>query len=211
MPGRSTRCRLSAAVLAVGLGVVTLTGCGSGAVAASPTAPSPAATSTPTPTSGSPTPATGLLMAASAPVRVQIPAIGVDSELIDLGLQDDGTLEVPPTGFPAGWFTDAPTPGERGPAVIAGHVDWGGSPGVFYDLRHVVAGDEISVLRADGSTAVFRVAEVGQYDKDSFPTAAVYGDLDHAGLRVITCGGAFDQAARSYVDNTVVFADLVTG
>jgi sortase (surface protein transpeptidase) len=196
-------------VLGVALAVlVAATGGCAGGSAAAPPPPAEAATvaAVPAPATAPPT-----VLAASPPVRVQIPAIGVDSELIELGLQDDGTLEVPPTGFPAGWFTDAPTPGERGPAVIAGHVDWGGSPGVFYDLRHVVAGDEISVLRADGSTAVFRVAEVGQYDKDSFPTAAVYGDLDHAGLRVITCGGAFDQAARSYVDNTVVFADLVTG
>lgn len=149
-----------------------------------------------------------MVMTASRPVRVRIPAIGVDSELMDLGLQDDGTLEVPPTGFPAGWFTGAPTPGERGPAVLAGHVDWGGSPGVFADLRDVVAGDEIEVLREDGSTAVFRVREVGQYAKNDFPTAAVYSDLDHAGLRVITCGGSFDRQAGSYRDNTVVFAEL---
>ena len=150
------------------------------------------------------------VMAQSRPVRVLIPAIRVDSELMSLGLQADGTLQVPAAGFPAGWFTGAPTPGERGPAVIAGHVDWGGSPGVFYDLRKVVVGDEISVVREDGSTAVFRVQQVGQFPKDAFPTDAVYGDLDHAGLRVITCGGDFDHAAHSYVDNTVVFADLVT-
>jgi hypothetical protein len=148
------------------------------------------------------------VLAASRPVRVQIPAIGVDTELMDLGLQADGSLEVPATGFPAGWFTGAPTPGERGPAVIAGHVDWGGAPGVFAQLRDVAVGDEIDVVREDGSTAVFRVHEVGQYAKDAFPTAAVYGDLDHAGLRLITCGGDFDRAAQSYVDNTVVFADL---
>jgi sortase (surface protein transpeptidase) len=148
-------------------------------------------------------------LAESRPVRVQIPAIGVDSDLMDLGVQDDGTLEVPPAGFPAGWFTDAPTPGELGPAVIAGHVDWAGSPGVFAELRDVVVGDEVTVAREDGSTAVFRVSQVGQFAKDAFPTAAVYGDLDHAGLRLITCGGEFDADAQSYLDNTVVFADLV--
>jgi LPXTG-site transpeptidase (sortase) family protein len=148
-------------------------------------------------------------MAASRPVRVQIPSIGVDSDLMDLGIQADGTLEVPPAGFPAGWFTEAPTPGEVGPAVIAGHVDWAGDPGVFADLGDVEPGDEVSVARADGSTAVFRVTQVDQVAKDAFPTAAVYGDLDHAGLRVITCGGEFDARAQSYRDNTVVFADLV--
>lgn len=148
-------------------------------------------------------------MVAGAPVRLKIPSIGVDSELMDLGLQADGSLEVPPDGFPAGWYTGAPTPGELGPAIIAGHVDWGGQPGVFYDLRDLRPGDDIAVTREDGSTARFRVTRVEQFDKDAFPTQAVYGDLDHAGLRLITCGGAFDPTMRSYDDNLVVFAELV--
>jgi hypothetical protein len=199
--GRPARRRLTAALLAAGLSVLALTGCGSGSAVAPAAAVATAASAATT--------VAPLVMAASRPVRVQIPAIGVDSPLMDLGLQDDGTMQVPAEGFPAGWFTGAPTPGELGPAVLAGHVDWGGSPGVFYGLRNVVAGNEITVSRADGSTALFRVSEVGQYSKDTFPTGAVYGDLDHAGLRVITCGGAFDHAAHSYEDNTVVFADLV--
>jgi len=206
MPGRPVRPRLTAAVLALGLGVLALAGCGGSAAQPAAVAATVPVTSAP---AAAPVTAAPLVMAASRPVRVQIPAIGVDSDLVDLGLQDDGTMEVPADGFPAGWFTEAPTPGELGPAVIAGHVDWGGSPGVFWSLRDVVAGDEISVVREDGSTAVFRVSQVGQYSKEAFPTAAVYGDLDHAGLRVITCGGDFDHAAHSYEDNTVVFADLV--
>ena len=207
MRGRpAVRLRLAAAVLALGLGVGASAGCGGPAAVPAAAA---ATVSAPAPTAAEPTAAAPLVMTASVPVRVRIPAIGVDSELMDLGLQADGSLEVPPSGFPAGWFTGAPTPGEQGPAVLAGHVDWGGAPGVFWALRDVVAGDEITVSRADGSSAVFRVTEVGQYDKDAFPTAAVYADLDHAGLRVITCGGAFDHAAHSYEDNTVVFADLV--
>ncbi|CAN5243278.1 hypothetical protein BH20ACT5_BH20ACT5_02780 [soil metagenome] len=141
-------------------------------------------------------------------MRVRIPAIGVDSALIDLGLRSDGTMEVPPGGFPAGWFTGAPT-GELGPSIIAGHVDWAGSRGVFYDLRDLAGGDEITVARADGSVAVFRVTRAEQFPKDEFPTALVYGNLDHAGLRLITCGGSFDQSERSYLDNIVVFAELV--
>lgn len=147
-------------------------------------------------------------MAAAAPVRLQVPSIGVDSELMDLGLQADGTLEVPPSGFPAGWYTGAPTPGELGPAIIAGHVDWDGRPGVFFDLRDLSPGDEIVITRRDGGTARFRVTHVEQFDKDAFPTQAVYGDLDHAGLRLITCAGAFDPSMRSYDDNLVVFAEL---
>ncbi|MCU1619728.1 MAG: putative sortase-like protein [Modestobacter sp.] len=203
------RPRLARTVLGIALAVLaaTTTGC-AGTSVATPAPSSASASATTAAPSAQAQAQASMVMTESRPVRVQIPAIGVDSELMDLGLQDDGTLEVPPEGFPAGWFTGAPTPGERGPAVIAGHVDWGGAPGVFAELRDVVAGDEIDVIREDGSTAVFRVREVGQYAKDAFPTAAVYGDLDHAGLRVITCGGDFDHAAQSYVDNTVVFADL---
>jgi sortase (surface protein transpeptidase) len=147
-------------------------------------------------------------MSPSVPIRLLIPAIGVDSAVMGLGLQDDGSLEVPPEGFPAGWYTGAPTPGELGPAIIAGHVDWGGSPGVFFSLRSLAPGSDITVEREDGSAAQFRVQSVQQFPKDAFPTDAVYADIDHAGLRLITCGGSFDRDARSYEDNIVVFADL---
>lgn len=169
-------------------------------VAAATTPPEPTATDAAPPTMG-----------AATPVRLQIPAIGVDSDLMDLGLQADGTLEVPSTGFPAGWYTGAPTPGELGPAIIAGHVDWGGQPGVFFDLRELSSGDEIDVLRQDGSTARFRVDRVERFAKEEFPTQLVYADLDHAGLRLITCDGVFDRQAHSYEDNLVVFASLVEG
>ena len=125
-----------------------------------------------------------------------------------LGLRGDGTLDVPPEGFPAGWYTGGPTPGELGPAIIAGHVNWAGSPGVFFSLSELAPGDDILVEREDGSTAAFHVRSVQQFPKEAFPTDAVYADLDHAGLRLITCGGSFDQQARSYRDNIVVFADL---
>jgi len=128
---------------------------------------------------------------------------------MDLGLMPDGSLEVPPDGTLAGWFTGAPTPGELGPAVIAGHVDWIG-PAVFHDLPLVVPGELIDVARADGSTAVFSVTEVGVYPKDAFPTEAVYGAVSFAGLRLITCDGVFDKATGHYKDNFVVFAELVS-
>jgi sortase (surface protein transpeptidase) len=144
----------------------------------------------------------------SVPVRLRIAAIAVDSGLMKLGLRADGSLEVPPNGFPAGWYTGGPTPGELGPAVIAGHVDWKG-PGVFYRLRTLKPGDQVIVTRADGSEPVFRISKVAQYPKDQFPTQLVYGDLDHAGLRLITCGGPFNSQSGHYEDNIVVFADLV--
>lgn len=180
----------------------------------------------PTPTVGPPTPepvvpmpattpsaaasaaAAAPVLAASRPVRLQIPAIGVDSGLLDLGLQDDGTMQVPPDAESAGWYTGAPTPGELGPAIIVAHVDWAGELGVFYDLRDLQEGDEITVTREDGSVAQFRATSIRQFEKTEFPTDAVYGDIDHAGLRLITCGGDFDPQARSYLDNIVVFAAL---
>ncbi len=127
---------------------------------------------------------------------------------MDLGLRADGSMEVPPGAYPAGWYTHAPTPGELGPAILAAHVDWNGQPGVFFDLHELKPGDEITVARRDGSTATFRVDRVHRYQKDSFPTEAVYGDIDHAGLRLITCGGDFNDNAHSYVDNIVVYASL---
>ncbi len=148
------------------------------------------------------------LMPESTPVRLQVPSIGVDTGLMDLGLQPDGTMDVPPDGALAGWYTKAPTPGEIGPAIIAAHVDWNGQPGVFYNLDQLKPGDEASVQRQDGTTAIFQITRVEQYPKDNFPTDTVYGNLDHAGLRLITCGGDFDQRARSYEDNIIAYARL---
>jgi hypothetical protein len=141
------------------------------------------------------------------PVRLRIPAIGVDTGLMALGLMPDGSLEVPPDGGTAGWYSGSPTPGEPGPAVLAAHVDWKGAEGVFSDLHNLRPGDEVSVDRRDGSAARFTVARVAQYPKDRFPTDDVYGDVDSPQLRLITCGGDFDRGARSYRDNIVVYAE----
>ena len=145
----------------------------------------------------------------SSPVRLQIAAIGVDTGLMELGLRSDRSMEVPPGGFPAGWYTGAPTPGELGPAIIAGHIDMNG-PGVFYKLHLMKPGNLVTVTRADRSKAVFRVAQVRQFPKAHFPTDLVYGNIDHAGLRLITCGGTFNSQSGHYEDNIVVFADLVS-
>lgn len=147
-------------------------------------------------------------LARSTPVRIRIAAIGVDSALMDLGLRADGSLEVPPSGFPAGWYTRGPTPGELGPAIIAGHIDWKG-PGVFYNLHNLKPGDQVVVTRADASKPTFRITRVANYPKDQFPTKLVYGNIDHAGLRLITCGGPFNSQSGHYEDNIVAFADLI--
>jgi hypothetical protein len=147
----------------------------------------------------------------SEPVRLAIPAIGVSTALIPLGLNADGTIEVPPLGrsAPAGWYRYLATPGEVGPAVILGHVDSArDGPAVFYRLADLRAGDQIAVLRADGRTAVFTVTRVEDYPKSEFPTETVYGALDHPELRLVTCGGAFDKIRRQYHGNVVAYATL---
>ena len=94
--------------------------------------------------------------------------------------------------------------------MLAAHVDWADEPGVFHDLLSLEAGDGIAVLREDGSVATFRVEEVETYPKSDFPTDDVYGDIHHAGLRLITCGGPFDDGSGDYEDNLVAFAELVS-
>lgn len=150
----------------------------------------------------------GPLMPTSNPVSVTIPALTVTSALTGLGLNGDGTIQVPDDAATVGWFTRAPTPGALGPAVLAGHVNWKGRDGAFAALDTLRAGDEVAVARADGTTAVFTVSTVERHPKDRFPSDAVYGAIDHAGLRLITCGGEFDAARHSYRDNIVVYAAL---
>ena len=144
------------------------------------------------------------------PVRVEVPAIGVDaSDLEPLGRGSDGEM-VPPVDFDkAGYYVDGPAAGDPGPAVIAAHVDDRSGPKVFFRLRELTPGDEVRVTRSDGRLVVFRVDAVEQYPKGAFPTAAVYGPQPGSSLRLITCGGSFDRSVRSYRDNIVVYASEV--
>ena len=142
------------------------------------------------------------------PVSLVIPAINVSTRLIHLGVTRTGALQVPASTAVAGWYTGSPRPGAVGAAVIAGHVDSRTALGVFYWLRILRPGDRVYVKRADGTLAVFRVTSVRAYAKDQFPTAAVYGPVPDAELRLITCGGTFDWSTGHYLSNVVVFARL---
>ena len=150
-------------------------------------------------------------MAASDPVTLTIPSISVRTDLIHLGLEDNGSLKVPQdtgNGAPASWYDGSPTPGERGPSVLLGHVNaLGGNKGVFADLRKLTPGAEITVSRTDGSTAVFTVDRGALYPKNEFPTLEVYGNTDAAELRLITCDG-YDPATGEFDDNYVIYATL---
>ncbi|MFC4069473.1 class F sortase [Actinoplanes subglobosus] len=173
--------------------------------------PPPPAPAAPAPPSAAPSPRSPeKALAPAVPVRLRIPAIGVDTAIMQLGLQRDGSLEVPPLrgDAPAGWYRDSPSPGETGASVLAGHVDTArDGPAVFFRLRELKSGDPIAVRRDDGTVATFRVSRVALYAKRDFPTAEVYAPIDRPGLRLITCGGAFDRSEGSYRSNVVVFAD----
>ncbi|MFI6264684.1 class F sortase [Micromonospora sp. NPDC051006] len=148
----------------------------------------------------------------SVPSTITIPRIGVEAKIMSLGTNPDGTVQVPPLDQAqlAGWYEPGPSPGEVGNAVIVGHVDSAKlGPAVFFDLGAMQPGDTVTVNRADGRAATFRVDSVKSYPKDSFPTELVYGPSDRPSLRVVTCGGQFDEAARSYLNNVIVFASLV--
>ncbi|WP_440101218.1 class F sortase [Streptosporangium sp. H16] len=149
-------------------------------------------------------------LARSEPRRLDVPRIGVHVPLSRLGLNADGTVQVPPVDRPeqAGWYARGYMPGERGASVILGHVDGGGREGVFHELGRMRRGDTVSVTRADGSVATFVVQSVEQVPKSRFPSQRVYGPLDHAGLRLVTCGGGFDRRTGHYTANVIVYARL---
>jgi hypothetical protein len=186
----------------VGVAVAVLAACGGPALGAAVPAAAPAA-----PVVDVPPPAA---TSQTAPIGLTVPAIGVHTgPLLGLGIDAGGALEVPREATTAGWFELAPTPGSPGPAVIAGHVDYAGVPGVFQRLGELKVGDEVTVARADGSTAIFDTYLVERYAKARFPTERVYGDTADAELRLITCGGAFDSGTGHYQDNIVAYARLV--
>ncbi len=145
----------------------------------------------------------------AAPVSVSIPAIDVSSDLLHLGLRDDGSLEVPEGDDfdSAAWFDGSPRPGEVGPAVIEGHVSSAArGPSVFFDLATLQVGDTVEVGREDGSVATFEVYDLQQFPKDAFPTVQVYGPTEGPELRLITCGGTIVESSGRFDDNIIVFA-----
>lgn len=150
-------------------------------------------------------PATGPIVREPLPVAVEIPAIDVHADLIGLGLNDDGSMEVPDFGL-AGWYTEGPPPGVAGPAVIAAHVDSVDGPDVFYQLRNLDPGDTVDVHREDGSTATFVVEAVEQHPVDQLPGDRIWAASSRPELTLITCGGAFDRDAGHYTENVIVFA-----
>jgi hypothetical protein len=154
-------------------------------------------------------PLVGPVVARSAPVALRIPAIGVAVPVSALGLNPDGTVQVPTDFQEPGWFRLGPSPGQMGSAVILGHVDSYRGPAVFFRLRSLRAGDRVEVSLADGAVAHFVVTTVAMYPKEQFPARQVYGSHGYSALQLVTCGGKFDTRTRSYLSNVVVYTSLV--
>ncbi|MDT0547810.1 MULTISPECIES: class F sortase [unclassified Streptomyces] len=146
-----------------------------------------------------------------SPARhLDIPSIGVSAPFTELTLDRSGVLIPPPSDNNnlAGWFNGGPSPGERGNAIVAGHVDTKTGPAVFYPLSTLKSGARVTITRADGIVATFVVDSVETFSKANFPDDRVYGQTPDAQLRLITCGGSYDRTVRDYTANVVVFAHL---
>ncbi|MFF7360088.1 class F sortase [Streptomyces sp. NPDC008125] len=180
---------------------------GRGGVSGRPKAPAPAPSAH---AQQSRPPSTAIALERSVPLRLEVPAIGVDTPVVRLGLAADGTVEVPAITAHdrAGWYENGPTPGQTGPAVMLGHVTVGSyGDGVFRHLAQLRVGDRVVVRLEDSTAAEFAVFATRTVAKAAFPTEAVYGNVDRPELRLITCGGARDGDG-GYQDNVIVFAAL---
>ncbi|WP_202197902.1 class F sortase [Streptomyces spororaveus] len=229
--GRTRRRRIAGPVAAAALAGLLLAGCGGGQNAAKPPAPAgqevqggapaaadgaaPAAKPSAGAAQGGAGAGTGggagkaeQALARSEPQKISIPSLNLSSSLETLRQNPDGTMQTPKDPALAGWYEPGPTPGSQGPAVIAGHVTWNGASAVFEKLKTMKGGDTIKVTRQDGKTVTFTVDRVAEYPKAEFPTLEVYKNIDHAGLRLVTCGGSFDPQKHYYDSNVVVFARM---
>jgi sortase A len=147
----------------------------------------------------------------SNPVRVTIPAIGVDAGVQDVGLADDGSMGVPVGYSDVAWYDLGPEPGQAGNAVFTGHISSIYFPGVFYNIDQLSQGNTIHVFGDDGTELVFLVQEVDTYPADTFPMDKVFGQTTTPGVVLITCTGDWDPVAHLFADRVVVFATLSTG
>lgn len=154
---------------------------------------------------------TAAAMKPSAPVRIIIPSLKVNAPVTLLGPAAGGSIQVPPLANHnlTGWYDKSVMPGQDGTSVILGHVDSYTGPSVFYDIRYLVPGELVNVVRANGSIATFAVDGVREVAKATFPSRDIYGNTSYPGLRLITCGGPFNTASRQYLDNIVVYTHLI--
>lgn len=152
-----------------------------------------------------------VLASSSEPVSLEIPSINLTAQFENpLGLAPDGSVMVPESFETVGWYKYGPTPGERGPAVIIGHVDSYEGPAVFYSLGQVAVGGVVLVTREDGSTVTFSITGYERVPQDEFPSEKVYGNLPNAGIRLVTCTGTYDREVKRYTHNLIVYGTLIS-
>jgi sortase (surface protein transpeptidase) len=144
------------------------------------------------------------------PVRISIPAIGVDARVIPLGLNRDHTIQVPKNLADTGWFRPGPEPGEQGAAVIVGHLAARSGPGVFLHLRNLRPGGVITIHLRNGSVVRFVARSMIRVSKSRFPTRRVYARTSKPTLRLITCAGSLNPRTGRHSDNYIVFASLAS-
>jgi sortase (surface protein transpeptidase) len=206
-PGRATRVTGRIASVLTTLIVVVLAGAALFAVVSGGSSARTSTTAVTVPPDAS---TVTLPVASSVPTGIEIPAIGLTRDsIMQLGYNEDLSLQVPPDAATVGWFSRGAAPGTNGPAVFASHINYGGKKGGFADIAQLASGDEVLVHRADGTSVVFVVNRVERASKKSFPTAQVYGPTTGSEIRLITCGGTFDPATRNYEDNVIVFGQAI--
>ncbi len=153
----------------------------------------------------------GPILSSSVPASLRIPALAIETSFTEpLALTESGEVAVPDDNYKVGWYKNSPTPGEAGPAIVLGHVDSYTGPAIFFYLGQLKPGDDIFITREDGSEAHFEVTLLERYEQDQFPSQKVYGNINYAGLRLITCSGTYKQGVGRYTHNLVVYAKLVS-
>ncbi|WP_165486018.1 class F sortase [Frankia sp. Cppng1_Ct_nod] len=150
-------------------------------------------------------------MADNRPTFLRIPGLGVAAAVGPVGLNADGTLEVPLSWGQVGWYEYGPSPGEVGAAVLVGHYDSTTGPAVFYRIGKLKQSDIIDVNSTNGTVVRFTVDRLQEVSKNAFPETDVYGKVDRPELRLITCGGDFDKKTHHYLDNVIVYAHVISG
>jgi LPXTG-site transpeptidase (sortase) family protein len=142
------------------------------------------------------------------PARLVIPALGVDDQIVPVGMKDSVAMEIPPLGL-VGWYKLGAVPGGSGPSVLVSHVSWGGKKGVFYKLKDLKVGDQFTVCDASGDSALFQVDAAETILKADLPTEKIWNKTDAAVIRLITCGGKYDAKSGHYLSNVIVYAHLL--
>jgi LPXTG-site transpeptidase (sortase) family protein len=146
---------------------------------------------------------------ATEPTSLVIKNLKVSAAIVPVALNTDRSLQIPSKSMDVGWYVRSAQPGEKGTAIMTGHLDTATGPAVFWNLKNLKPGDQIEISRSNQTVAVFRVDKVERYSQDNFPDQQVYGTADYPALRLITCAGTYSRSLGRYSDNLVVYASLV--